>query len=118
MTYFKINNVDFSDFVKSLKVNKENVYNSQINANGDTVVDYINSKKTLEVGIIPLNGDNMKKLLSALSNFNVSITFRNPSSGALETINTIAPNINTDYYTIQSNTKVLFNDFKLQFKEL
>ena len=118
MTYFKINNVDFSDFVKSLKVNKENVYNSQTNANGDTVVDYINSKKTLEVGIIPLNGDNMKKLLTALNNFNVSITFRNPSSGVLETINTIAPNINTDYYTIQSNTKVLFREFALQFIEL
>jgi hypothetical protein len=118
MTYFKINNVDFSNFVKSLKVNKENVYNSQTNANGDTVVDYINSKKTLEVGVIPLNGDDMKKLLTALNNFNVSITFRNPSSGVLETINAISPNINTDYYTIQSNTKVLFREFVLQFVEL
>lgn len=55
MAYFKIGDVDFSLYVNSLKVSKTANYSAQTNAAGDTVVDYINSKRTIEVGIIPLN---------------------------------------------------------------
>ena len=55
MAYFKIGDVDFSPYVNSLKVNKRAIYNSQVNAAGNSIVDYINSKRTIEVGIIPLN---------------------------------------------------------------
>ena len=44
MAYFKIGNVDFSPYVSGLKVNKKAVYNSQVNAAGNSIVDYINSK--------------------------------------------------------------------------
>ena len=47
MAYFKIGDTDFSAYVNGLKVNKNAVYNSQTNASGDTLVDYINSKRTL-----------------------------------------------------------------------
>lgn len=55
MAYFKIGDVDFSAYVNALKVTNSNNYTALTNANGDTVVDYINNKRTLEVGIIPLD---------------------------------------------------------------
>ena len=39
MAYFKINDIDFSDYVSELKVNKSANYNVQTNAAGDSVVD-------------------------------------------------------------------------------
>jgi hypothetical protein len=73
MSYFKINNKDYSAFVNELKVTKDVKYNAQSNAMGDTVVDYINSKRTIEVGIIPLDEVTMVNLQNDLHNFNVSI---------------------------------------------
>ncbi|WP_299043897.1 hypothetical protein [uncultured Campylobacter sp.] len=45
MTYFKIGDVDFSMYVNELKVKKQHNYIAQTNAAGDSVVDYINSKR-------------------------------------------------------------------------
>ena len=47
MAYFKINGVDYSMYVNALKVSRECNYNAQTNANGDTVVDYINTKRNI-----------------------------------------------------------------------
>lgn len=117
MEYFKINDVNFSMYVNQLNVNKTAIYNSQTNAAGDTVVDYINSKREIEVGIIPLNAEAMASLQEAIDNFNVLITFRNPKTNALETIECIIPEDNVEYYTIQAN-KVMYNAFTLTFVEL
>lgn len=118
MTYFKIDDVDFSKYVNSLKVVKNSVYNSQINAAGNTVVDYINSKRTIEVGIIPLNDAVMAELQLAIDSFNVSISFRNPKTNVLEeNISCIIPTDEITYYTIQAD-KVMYNAFTLQFIEL
>lgn len=117
MAYFKINDVDFSMYVNQLKVNKNAVYNSQVNAAGDSVVDYINSKRQIEVGIIPLNDTAMAELETVIDDFNVSISFRNPKTNALETINCIIPSENIEYYTIQAD-KVMYNAFTLTFIEL
>lgn len=117
MAYLKINNVDYSQSVNTLKVNKSANYNSQTNAAGDTVVDYINSKRVIEVGIIPLDSEAMATLQAAIDGFNVQLSFRNPKTEALETISCIIPESNVDYYTIQAG-KVLFNAFSLQFIEL
>lgn len=62
MTYFKINDIDYSMYVNELKVSKEANYNAQTNAHGDTVVDFINSKREIEVGIIPLDAEAMLSL--------------------------------------------------------
>lgn len=117
MAYFKIGDVDYSSYVNELKVNDSANYNAQTNAAGDTVVDYINNKREIEVGIIPLNDEDMYTLLNSIS-FNVSISFRNPKTKELEeNINCILPESKIEYYTIQSN-KVMYNALTLTFIEL
>ena len=117
MTYFKINGVDYSTCVNELKVDKEHNYNAQTNAAGNTVVDYINSKRTIEVGIIPLTKETMSTLQTAIDAFEVSISFLNPKTKILEEINCIIPSNNVEYYTIQAE-KVMFKAFTLKFIEL
>lgn len=118
MAYFKINDIDFSHCVNSLKVSETKVYNSQTNAAGDTVVDYINRKRVIEVGIIPLDSEAMSNLLDAIDTLNVFISFRNPKTQELEEgVNCIIPSSQVDYYTIQVN-KVMFKQFNLTFTEL
>lgn len=118
MAYFKINGLDCSKFVNQLKINKNFVYNAQTNANGDTVVDVINSKREIEVGIIPLNDAIMAQLLTIIDGFNISISFLNPQTNKLEeNVACIIPSNGVDYYTIQAG-KVLFNAFTLKIIEL
>lgn len=118
MAYFKINNTDFSMCVNKLDVKKSANYTAQMNAAGDTVVDYINSKRTFEVGIIPLTPTDMMALQNAISNMSVTISFLNPGTNAIEeNVNCIIPENAVSYYTIQAG-KVLFNAFSLTFTEL
>lgn len=117
MAYFLINDIDFSAYVSGLKVSKSANYSAQTNAAGNTVVDYINSKRTIEVEIIPLNDAAMLSLQLALNEFSMSITFRNPATNALETIQAIIPETAIDYYTIQAG-KVMYNAVALKFAEL
>ncbi len=117
MAYFKINDVDYSMYVNSLKVNKNYNYNAQTNASGNTVVDLINSKYTVEVGIIPLDDTAMTTLQTAIDNFNVSISFLDPKTKILKSINCIVPSGGVEYYTIQLN-KVMYKAFTIQFIEL
>jgi hypothetical protein len=118
MAYFKIDGVDFSHCVSSLKVSTEANYNAQTNAAGNTVVDYVNSKRTIEVGIIPVDGETMAQLKAVISAFSVAISFRNPDTNSLtEDVPCIIPDNEVDYYTIQAN-RVSYNPFTLTFVEL
>lgn len=118
MAYFKINDIDFSMYVNALKVNKAAVYNAQVNAAGDSVVDMINAKRTIEAGIIPVDADIMKQLLAAIDNVNVTLSFLNPITGVLENgIACIIPENAVEYYTIQAD-RVQFKAFNLTFTEL
>lgn len=118
MSYFKINNKDYSMYVNKLVVDKEHNYSAQTNAAGNTVVDYINSKREIEVGIIPLDAESLKALLTDIDAFNVYISFLNPLTNTLEeNVNCIIPEHGVDYYTIQAN-KTMVNAFKLKFIEL
>ena len=117
MAYLKINEVDFSHCVNELKVGNEANYNAETNAAGNTVVDYINTKKIVEVGIIPLSSTVLAQLTSAIKAFNVSLTFLNPETNELEDINCIIPSSNVEYYTIRAG-KTLTKAFTLQFIEL
>lgn len=117
MAYLIINNIDFSKYVNSLKVDKKKVYNAQTNAAGNSVVDYINSKREIEVGIIPLDETAMAQLQSAIDSLNVSITYRDAKTNALEYANCIIPQNGIEYYTIQDN-KVMYKAFTLKFSEL
>lgn len=118
MTYFKIGNTDYSLIVNKLKIDKKNVYNSQTNAAGDSVVDLINTKRTIEVGIIPLDDAAMAQLQTDIDAFNVSISYRNPQTNELEEgVNCIIPSSGVEYYTIQID-KVKYKAFTLKFTEL
>ena len=117
MAYLKIGDTDFSHLVRSLNITKEHNYNAQTNAAGNTVVDYINAKRTIEVGFIYMNDSAMAALQTAVSSFAVTITYRDPKTNALEVASCIAPEIEADYYTIQAD-RVLYNEFTLEFTEL
>ena len=118
MAYFKIGNNDYSHIVNQLKITRNNVYNAQTNAAGDTVVDFINAKRIITVGIIPLDNAAMARLMEDIEAFNVSISFLNPLTNTLEeNVNCILPTDEISYYTIQVN-KVLYNAFVLSFTEL
>ena len=118
MAYFKINGVDFSNCVNELKVNTVNNYNAQVNASGNTVVDFINSKREVEVGIIPLDDVAMKNLQAQIAKFSVNVSFRNPKTNLLEeNVKCIIPGNNIEYYTIQAGN-VSYKAFSLTFSEL
>ena len=118
MEYFIIDGFDFSPFVNELSIEKEFNYNAQTNAAGDTVVDLINAKRTIEVGIIPVNGEDLVLIQSFIDNFQVMLSFINPLTGFREeNVVCIIPSNNVEYYTIQAD-KVLTKGIKLKFIEL
>lgn len=118
MTYFKINGKDFSKYVSALRVERKAKYNAQTNAAGNTIVDYITSKRDIEVEIIPLDSAAMVEVQQELYNFNVNISFRNPYTGALEEdISCIIPDDEVEYYTIRAD-KVQFKAMTIKFSEL
>lgn len=118
MTYFKIGNRDYSKCINSLKELTTNNYTAQQNAAGDTVVDYINKKRVIEVGFIPLVGETMAYLMADIEAFNVSISYLSPKTKTLENnVNCIVASHEPDYYTIQDGN-VMFKAFTLTFTEL
>lgn len=119
MAFFKINGIDYSIYVNELIINKEFNYNAQTNAAGNTVVDVINAKREIEVGIIPLSDRAMQSLLNAIDDMAVSISFRNPITNSLEEdVSCIIPASGVEYYTIQAGKKVMYKAFKLKIQEL
>jgi hypothetical protein len=118
-TYFKIGDKDFSKYVNSLKISENRVYNAQTNAAGNTVVDFINRKRTIEVGFIPMMSDMMlSALLANIEELGVSISFMNPKTAMLEqNVNCIIPSVGIDYYTI-INDRGKNKPFTLTFTEL
>lgn len=119
MTFFKINDIDYSKFVSGLKISKKRTYNAQTNAAGNTVVDYINAKRTIEVEIIALEDcAGLKDLLVQADKFEVSLSYRDPKTGTMaEGVKCIIASNDIEYYTIQA-TNVRFDSFKLKFTEL
>lgn len=118
MAYFKINGNDYSSYVNQLKVDKQVTYKAATNAAGNTVVKYITNKRHFTVGIIPLDDTKMKTLQADISQFQVSISYRDPETGELiENLNCIIPLNEVEYYTIQAD-KVMYKAFILAIQEL
>lgn len=119
MSYLKINNVDISNLVSGLKVGFETLVSedSGRNANGDTVIDVINRKIKLYVTFRPMDGSEMAKLLNSLSNYVVPISFYNPKTNAIKTIQAYSGTPEPEYYWIHNN-QVLYKSFNLNFIEL
>lgn len=117
MEYFKINGTDLSMYVSGLKISKTATYTSQTNAAGNTVVDYINTKRQLDVSIIALDDAVMKVIQPILDAFSVIIEYRDTTTGELATVNAILPTNQIEYYTIRAD-KVMYKAFNLTFTEL
>lgn len=118
MSYFKIGNNDYSSYVSELKVTNQHKYYAQDNAAGDTVVDYVNSKRQIEVEIIAVNDTIMSNILTDLDQFQVSISFLNPKTKTLETnVACIVPENAVEYYMITQG-KTLFKQFNIKLLEL
>lgn len=107
MAYFKINNIDFSHCVNKLTVDTKHKYTARENASGNLMVKYITNKKNLKVGIIPLTDSQYKSFLTEINKFQVTVTFLNPQTNSLETIDCIIPINTVEYYTIQADKKML-----------
>lgn len=118
MAYFKINGNDYSLYVNQLKIDKTAIYKSATNSAGNTIVRYINTKRSFTVGIIPLNDTVMAALQNDISAFTVSISYRDPKTNKLvENVSCIIPNDGVEYQTIQAN-KVMYKAFTLVIQEL
>ena len=117
MAYLKINGNDYSTYCNALKVGWNANYSAQTNAAGNTVVDYINTKRTIEVGIIALDDTVLKNLMADVANLNVTVSFLNPATNTLVSCACIIPQKNIEYYTIQVG-KVMCKAFTLTFTEL
>jgi hypothetical protein len=117
-TYFAIEGKDYSHLVNELKVSNIQNFNAQTNAAGDTVIDYINKKREIEVGFIPLSDKEMSDLLYAIDTLVVGVSFRNPQTNQLEEmVICMIPDSNVEYYTIQSG-RVMYKALTLTFTEL
>lgn len=117
MAYFKINNVDYSQYVNKLSIQTNHIYNARTNASGNTSVKKINSKKIINVGIIPLDAAVNAALVKALNGFQMTVEFLDPETNTLKTANCIIPKNNIEYYTIRAD-KVLTKAYTLTFEEL
>ena len=118
MIYFKIGDTDYSKYVSGLTVTKNTNYNGLTNAAGDTVVDFLNQKRTIDVVIIPLDVAKLNSLLTAIDSFNMTINFYDPKTNKIsENVNVIISDYSVEYYTIQ-DTKQMVQAFTLTFVEL
>lgn len=118
MSYFKLNSIDFSHCVNQLAITETANYSAEVNAAGDTVIDLMNSKRAISVGIIPLSSAEMVELLGAIRSFSVNVSFRNPETeGIEEDVPCFLASYKVDYYTIQGS-KVRYKAFTLEFVEL
>lgn len=117
MAYFKVNNVDYSQYVNKLTIQTSHVYNARTNASGDKKVKYVNSKKVITVGIIALNEDVASNLLKVFNAFQMDVTIRDPETKTLKTYDCILPKSSIEYYTIQADN-VKTKAYILTFEEL
>lgn len=118
MAYLKINNVDYSSLVSGLKVGYETLVsdNSGRNAAGNTVIDVINRKVKLYVNLRHTTQDEMKDFLNAIKDYVVNVTYLNPETKALSTINAYTGTPEPEYYTISDKT--IYKPMSLNFIEL
>lgn len=102
MTYLKINGHDYSQYVNKLIVGTTHKYTARENASGNLLVKHITQKKNIQVGIIPLDATALSNLMQDLDAFEVTVSYLEPKTNALTTINCIIPVHSVEYYTIRA----------------
>lgn len=119
MAFFKINNQDFSHLVSGLKIGTEVLVSDESgrNANGDTVIDIVNSKHKVYVTLRHTTQAEMQSFLAAVSGFVMNITFLNPQTNTNKTITAYIGTPEPEYFTIR-NDVIMYKPFSLNFIEL
>lgn len=119
MSNLIIDGFDATHLVKGLKIGYETLVSedSGRNAAGDTVIDVINRKVKLYVTFRPMDGNEMASLLSAISSYVVSVSYRDSKTNSLKTIQCYHGTPEPEYYwTIGNN--VLYKEFSFNFIQL
>ncbi len=119
MNYFKIGEEDFSSLVSSMKVGYETLVSedSGRNANGDTVIDVINKKQKVYIGLRHTTETEMENFLNAIEDYVINISFLDPKTKALTTITAYTGTPEPEYYTIQDGG-ILYKPLSINFIEL
>lgn len=117
MTIFKVGNTDFSDLVSGLKVGYETLVSdsSGRNANGDTVIDIINTKRKIYVTLRHTTIAEMKSFLSAIAPYQVTIQYLDPKTNSLQSASTYTGTPEPEYYNVSQS---LYKPMSLNFIEL
>lgn len=117
--YFKINNTDFSSLVSGLKVGFETLVsdNSGRNAAGNTVVDIVTRKTKVYVTLRHTTDTEMQSFLNAIKDYVISVSYKDPHSGAMSTITAYTGTPEPEYFTIQNN-RVVYKPMNINFIEL
>jgi hypothetical protein len=116
MSYLKINNVDFSQYVSALEVSTVHNSKSRTNAAGNMNVKYINTKKVITAKIIPLDAASSKALIEELNKFQVTVEYLEPEDNTLKEIECIVPDHKIKYYSITAD-KTLINAYTVTFTQ-
>lgn len=119
MNYLKVGDKDLSHLVNSLKIGYETLVsdNSGRNANGDTVIDIINEKRKIYVGLRHTTQEEMDYFLAAIGSYVNEVSFLDAKTNTMQTITAYRGTPEPDYYTIQEG-KILFKPMTINFIEL
>lgn len=119
MTNFKINGTDYSHLVASLKIGYETLVSDESgrNARGNMVIDIVSRKRKVYCTFRPMNQEEMEGLMAAISPYVVNVSYSDPETDALVTINTYTGTPEPEYYWTHDNYK-LFKPLQLNFIEL
>jgi hypothetical protein len=117
MTIFKIGSTDFSDLVSGLKVGYETLVSdsSGRNANGDTVLDIINTKRKIYITLRHTTVAEMQSFLAAIAGFTVEVSYLDPKTNSVQTAQTYIGTPEPEYYNV---SKSLYKPLSLNFIEL
>lgn len=117
MVIFKINDNDFSDLISGLKVGYETLVSdsSGRNANGDTVIDIINTKRKIYVTLRHTTITEMQSFLAAIEPYQVEVSYLDPITNTIQTAQTYIGTPEPEYYNI---SKSLYKPMNLNFIEL
>ena len=100
-----------------MKVGITQHFKSMVTAAGNTLARPINKKYIVEVGFRSLPDEEMMRLQKHIGKLTVSISFLEPATNTLKTVNCLLATSLVEYYTIQ-DTEIRYKPFSLQFAQL
>ena len=117
MNLFKIDNADFSNLISGLQVSYETLVSesSGTNANGDMVIDIVNTKRKITVSFRYMTTTEMESLLDALNPYVVNVSYLDPKTGIMKSAQTYVSAPAPQYYSAKL---ALYNPMQITFEEL